>query len=309
MGIDAAHEGGAVRRTDRLSHVGRNVADRKADAAILRPVGRRAMRQQDVMQGRLARLQRCRHALGFVDVDGDLLTAAQEIMLVERVAMLELDAMRAWHELHAAVQKIGRREGQPHRHDVGRAQPPVGGVLVPRHEAGVGCLLDEEARAPAQEIGTEHVLDRVEDARMADQVVEPGEIEMRLVAPVALDRAAHLRFMYFKAPTQIARLRFRQDVDREVVTIVLVFFDSVGGQKFGHGLTRFDKRRYERPPASSVPPTRQTVKPIRPARPRATRPCECPRRIAAKPSLMRAIKRDLALLQSRCLAPKRRLVS
>src|SRR5579883_917004 len=124
-GVDAAHQGGAVPRADRLLDVGRDVADGEADAPVVRLVGRRAVRQQHVMQGRLAGLELDRDALALVDLDGDLLAAAQQVVLVERVDMLELSLVRARHEHHAAVQEIGRREGDPHRHDLGRGQPPV----------------------------------------------------------------------------------------------------------------------------------------------------------------------------------------
>ena len=41
---------------------------------------------------------------------------------------------------------------------------------------------------------------------MANQVVEPGEIEVRLVAAVALDRAARLGLVRFQPSAQFARL-------------------------------------------------------------------------------------------------------
>ena len=55
---------------------------------------------------------------------------------------------------------------------------------------GVG-LLDEEIGVPAQNVGAEHILDRVEDRRVADQIGEEREQQMRLVADVAAQRAAH----------------------------------------------------------------------------------------------------------------------
>ena len=54
-GVDAAHQGGAVARADRLLHMGRDVADGEADAPVVRLVGLRAVRQQHVVQRRLAR--------------------------------------------------------------------------------------------------------------------------------------------------------------------------------------------------------------------------------------------------------------
>src|SRR6185312_6266528 len=74
-GVDAAHQRGAVARADRLLHGGRDVADGEADAPVGRLVGRRAVRQQHVVQRRLAGRELDRHALALVDLDRDLLAA------------------------------------------------------------------------------------------------------------------------------------------------------------------------------------------------------------------------------------------
>ena len=42
------------------------------------------------------------------------------------------------------------REGDPGCHDVGPAQTPISGVLVPGHEGRIGRLFDEEVGGPAQ---------------------------------------------------------------------------------------------------------------------------------------------------------------
>src|SRR5471030_3101263 len=239
IGVGAAHQRGAVLGADRLLHIGRDIADGEADAPVVRLVGLRAVRQQHVMQRGLAGLQDCIDTFGFVDLHRDLLAAAQKIVLVERVLVFELAEMRTRHKFHAAVQEIGRRKSHPYRHHVGRAQAPVGRILVPRHEAGIRRFLDEEAGAPAEEIWAEHILDRIEDPGLADQVVQPGEIEMGLVALVAADRSAGRGLMRFELGAQLARLAFAQHVDRKIVAVALVLRDRLFGQKLGHRLTPF----------------------------------------------------------------------
>ena len=63
---------------------------------------------------------------------------------------------------------------------------------MPRHEAGIAGFLDEERAAPAQNIGTDHAFDRIENRGMPDQAVQPGEQEMALVAHRALEHAMQL---------------------------------------------------------------------------------------------------------------------
>ena len=57
---------------------------------------------------------------------------------------------------------------------------------------------------------------------MVDQVVEEGEVEMRLVPPVALDRPAAGALVRLELAAQGARLGLGQDVDREVIAVPAV---------------------------------------------------------------------------------------
>src|SRR5476649_2408334 len=303
IAVGAAHQRGAVLGADRLLHVGRDVADGEADAPVVRLVGLRAVRQQNVMQRGLARLQDRVDTLGLVDLHRDLLAAAQEIVLVERVLVLELAKMRARHEFHAAVQEIGRRERHPHRHHVGRTQAPVGRILVPRHEAGIRRFLDEEAGAPTEEIWAEHILDRIEDPGLADQVVQPGEIEMGLVALVAADRSAGRGLMRFELGAQLARLAFAQHVDRKIVAVALVLRDRLFGQKLGHRLTPFLQHLS---PHQMVRGTAIQVKAIAQLfQGNTTVRIPSPRRMASKPSLMRRSARRDVISSSSLSFPSR----
>ena len=87
-----------------LAHVGRDVADREPDPALGGGVGLRAVDQLDVMEGHLARLELERDGLGLVDLDADLLAAAQQIVGSERILVRhDLHGMRARDDAHGAV--------------------------------------------------------------------------------------------------------------------------------------------------------------------------------------------------------------
>src|SRR2546427_98308 len=105
---------------------------------------------------------------------------------------------------------------------VGMAEAPVGRVLVPGDVRRIVRLLDEEARAPAQEVRAEDVLDRVEDARMPHQPIEPREEQMGLVAKLAADGAAALGFVRLEAAAAARRLLPRQHADRNVEPIAMI---------------------------------------------------------------------------------------
>src|SRR6185437_2709136 len=81
----------------------------------------------------------------------------------------------------------------------------------------------------------EHVLDRVEDARMMDQVAEEGEVEMRLVPHVARDRPAARPLVRLELAAQGPRLGRAEDLDREVVAVPAIAGDGLFGQELGHG--------------------------------------------------------------------------
>src|SRR5919199_857475 len=223
--VRAAHQHRAVALARDLPHIGRDVADGEPDPPVVRTVRRGAVEQQDVVQRSLSGLQLGEHGLVLVHLDGDLLAAGQQIVLVEGVAVRDLDLVRAGHELHATVHGVSRREGQPHGRHVRRAQPPIGRVLVPGDEARVVRLLDEEAAAPAQDVGTEHVFHGVQNARMADQLVEPGEQQVRFVPHRAFQRSAGARLVIFQPLAVLARFFGCQDVDWEIISIPPVFRD------------------------------------------------------------------------------------
>ena len=213
-----------------------DIADGVADAPVGGGVRPRAVHQQHVMQRHLARLERHVDTLAVGHVDGDLLAAGQQVVAGEGVAMLELVLeMAARPELHGAAFDRCVGEGHPGGDDVVGAEPPVGRVLVPRHEGRRVRLLGEEGRAPAQDVGPDHVLDRVEDLGVARQLVGPGEQEVRLLAHVAAERPAQRALVRLQPVAVGPRLGRRQHADREMETVPAVVRHLGGGEDLGHG--------------------------------------------------------------------------
>ena len=191
VAVLAAHQRRAVVAAGDLAHIGRDVADGEADAPVVRRVRIGAVDQPHVVQRHLAGGEFQHRRLALIDIHHDLLAARQQVLGREGVAMRHLiQLVRRRDHPHGAVRRGAVGERHPGGDDVGRLQPPVGGILVPRDVAWIARLLDEERGAPAQDVGADDVLHRVEDARMADQVVQPGEQQMRLVPHGALHAAA-----------------------------------------------------------------------------------------------------------------------
>jgi hypothetical protein len=139
--------------------------------------------------------------------------------------MRELLAVGARHHPHGAVFDGRVREGQPRRDDVRLAEAPVRRVLVPGYEGRIVGLLDEEAGAPHEQVRAQDVLDGVEDRRVADEVGQPREQEMRLVPDLTGQSAAVGVLDGFQPAPTLPRLRRRQHGDREVEAVSTVLLD------------------------------------------------------------------------------------
>ena len=61
---------------------------------------------------------------------------------------------------------------------------------MPGHEAGIVGFLDEEAGVPAQDIGPEQVLHRIQYPWMTDHLVDPGKQHVAAMAHLGLARVA-----------------------------------------------------------------------------------------------------------------------
>ena len=102
--VDAAHQRGAVGHAGGLAHAGGDVADGEPDPALVGRVRLRAVDQLDVVQRHLAGLELERDGLGLVDLDADLLAAAQQVVGGERILVRDdLGRMRARYDAHGPV--------------------------------------------------------------------------------------------------------------------------------------------------------------------------------------------------------------
>ena len=115
------------------------------------------------------------------------LAAREQVVLVEGVNVRQLvDPVAAGDHLHVAVLLADVGEGDPGGDHVVGLEPPVGRILVPGDEAGAVRLLDEEVGGPAQDVGADRVLDRVEHLRVVPIERRPGN--SRFVVAQCLQR-------------------------------------------------------------------------------------------------------------------------
>jgi hypothetical protein len=124
---------------------------------------------------------------------------------------------------------------------------------VPGDIGGALFFLDEKARRPAQQVGAVQIFDRVEDARVAHKIGEPGEQQVRFVAQIAGQRPAG-RGLEALQPTAIAeRLRRRHDPDRSEEALLVKPVDLGLAQQFRHGVTVHSHSDTARPSTKQSP--------------------------------------------------------
>ncbi len=227
VAVHSAHQRRRVADLD-LSHMRRDVADGKTDAAIVRTVRLRAVHQLDVVQRHFAGLEQAGHGVRLVHLDRDFLAAREQVVPVESVdvGQLILD-VRARYHFHASADRVAFRERDPCRDDVVRLEPPVGRVLVPGNKTWIGRFLDEEVGGPAQDVRPDQVLYRIDNLRVVHQLVGPGEEQVRLVPPVALQRLAGERLVRFERLAVSLRIGRGHDAHRRIETIALERGDGV----------------------------------------------------------------------------------
>src|SRR4051812_49418456 len=107
---------------------------------------------------------------------------------------------------------------------------------MPGYEAGIMRFLDEEAGVPAQEIRPQQILDRIQDFRMTDHLVDPWEQHMAAMAHLALDRSSGPRLIILELAAEFVDLALGQRVDREMIATLAKAGDLILAQQFCHGL-------------------------------------------------------------------------
>ena len=196
----AADEGGGIGNAAQLADIGRQIADREADAPMRAVVRLRSVNQPDVVQGHLALGQDHIDRLAFVHLDLDLLPPRQHVLLGEGVAVRQLILqMAAGHDPHAAAFHRARREGDPGGDDIGLREPPISRILMPADPLAIAGILDEEIRRPAEDVRPDHALDPVQDSGVADEIGQPAQQQMGLVIgpPADLPTLAALQGLEF----------------------------------------------------------------------------------------------------------------
>ncbi len=219
--------------------MGRDVADGEANAPVIGTVRLRSVEQQHMVKRGLARLQLNEHGLRLVDIDCDLLTPGEQVVLVEGVFVLDLALVGPGNELHAAGNLIRRRHGDPGGGNIGRTEAPIGRVLMPGNKTRIVRFLDEEAGVPAQDIRPEQILHGIQDFGVPHHLVDPGEQHVAAVAHLALDRAPALGFIILELAAKIGYFARAECIDRKVVTTVAITSDVILAQQFWHGFLQY----------------------------------------------------------------------
>ena len=86
---------------------------------------------------------------------------------------------------------------------------------------------------PAQDIGADELLDRIEDAGVADQIVEPFEQEMRLAALAAPQPAAVPGLQGLEPRAERRDLAGVEHRQREDIAVPAILLDLLPGQHHG----------------------------------------------------------------------------
>ena len=141
----------------------------------------------------------------------------------------------AGHDAHASVfgGRVGERE--PQREHVVGGEPVIGRILMPRHKLAVLRVLEPERRQIEQDVGTDQVLDGIENLRVMGDLFEPLEREMAFDADVFRDGGVDRRFVGFQFAAAFRSLFAAQPVDGKDVTVVPELVDLGLCEDFRHG--------------------------------------------------------------------------
>ncbi len=107
-----------------------------------------------------------------------LIDAEQVAVRRRRAVGAQPAGMRSGNHAHAAVFGIRIVHRQPCRDRERGFKPPVGRVLMPRHPLAVAAVLAEEMGREEQEIGTQHLLNAIENRRCEGGFHQEFVVEM-----------------------------------------------------------------------------------------------------------------------------------
>lgn len=101
---------------------------------------------------------------------------------------------------------------------------------MPGDETWIVWFLGEEAGPPAQDVGPNEALDRVQNTGVTDQVVQPWEQQMRLAAKHGL-LGARTAFIRLQSAPQGHGLGRRQGRDGGVIPKLVILADGVRSER------------------------------------------------------------------------------
>src|SRR3984893_19242472 len=134
------------------------------------------------MKRELTSVQRHMYGTALVYPFYRLSTREQVVLLDQLIMAVETLALGSRQKAHAARCDRGLRDGDPGGQRIRRLEPVICRILMPGDERFVSWLLLEEARAPAQDIGTDQILNRVEQLRMGYEIAEERKRQVCLDA-------------------------------------------------------------------------------------------------------------------------------
>ena len=97
-------------------------------------------------------------------------------------------------------------------------------------------LLDPEDRVPAQDVGADQILDRVEQGLVAHELIDPRPQQMTAGTLSAAERAAAAGLVGLELRPRLGRLACGQKIDRRDVAPVAVVVDLGVGQVLRHSV-------------------------------------------------------------------------
>ncbi len=113
-------------------------------------------------------------------------------------------------------------------------EPHVGRILMPADEAGVTGFLHEQDGGADQDVGTDQVLHRIEDAGVMNDLVQKSEGQVRIVATDSGEGVRPARLRCFQLVANTVGFHRRHDRNRRHESVTLVAGHLLPGQFFRH---------------------------------------------------------------------------
>ena len=159
--------------------------------------------------------------------------------ILARLVRQDAPLVRAGDAAQAALLDAALRQGERPEHDGIRAA--VGAVLVPAREGLAVGLLHPPGHAPAAEVGTDQVLEGVEDVGILGDLEHPWAEQVRL--RLHLLDVGDARFERIELPAVVRGALGAHRADGREAAVALERVDLGLGQDLGHGSYTSDSTR------------------------------------------------------------------